>query len=180
MDGVLIIVIGLVTGIRYLITFPQGRKKWDLLKIKLPIFGQLFQRIYIIRFTRSFLTLITGGVEIVASLKIVAEVVGNAIYRDLILRTVKEVEDGNPIITVFSKSKEMPPMVTQMLGIGEQTGKIDVILSRLTDFYSREVDNLVRNLVTIMEPLIMIMMGVAVGIMVSAIILPMYNLATQF
>ncbi len=176
----LIIIVGLIAGIRYLITFPQGRKNWDLLKIKLPIFGQLFQRIYIIRFTRSFLTLITGGVEIVASLKIVAEVVGNAIYRDLILKTVKEVEDGNPIITVFSKSKEMPPMVTQMLGIGEQTGKIDVILSRLTDFYSREVDNLVRNLVTIMEPLIMIMMGVAVGIMVSAIILPMYNLATQF
>lgn len=176
----LIIVIGLIAGVRYLITFPQGRKYWDFLKIKLPIFGQLFQRIYIIRFTRSFLTLITGGVEIVQSLKIVAEVVGNAVYRDLILKTVKEVEDGNPIVTVFAKSKEIPPMVTQMLGIGEQTGKIDVILSRLTDFYSREVDNLVRNLVTIMEPLIMIMMGVAVGIMVSAIILPMYNLATQF
>lgn len=176
----LIIIVGIIVGIRYLITFPQGKKYWDFLKIKLPIFGRLFQRIYIIRFTRSFLTLITGGVEIVASLKIVAEVVGNAIYRDLILKTIKEVEDGNPIITIFAKSKEMPPMVTQMLGIGEQTGKIDVILSRLTDFYSREVDNLVRNLVTIMEPLIMILMGIAVGIMVAAIILPMYNLATQF
>jgi type IV pilus assembly protein PilC len=98
----------------------------------------------------------------------------------LILKTIKEVEDGNPIITIFAKSKEMPPMVTQMLGIGEETGKIDVILGRLTDFYSRELDNLVRNLVTIMEPLIMILMGVAVGIMVSAIILPMYNLAAQF
>ncbi len=114
----IILVVGLIIGIRYLITFPQGRKYWDSLKIKLPIFGQLFQRIYIIRFTRSFLTLITGGVEIVTSLKIVAEVVGNAVYRDLILKTVKEVEDGNSIITIFVKSKEMPPMVTQMLGIG--------------------------------------------------------------
>lgn len=176
----LIIIVGIIIGIRYLISYPQGRKYWDFLKIKLPIFGQLFQKIYIIRFTRSFLTLITGGVEIVQSLKIVAEVIGNAVYRDLILKTIKEVEDGNPIITIFAKSKEMPPMVTQMLGIGEQTGKINVILSKLTDFYSRELDNLVRNLVTIMEPLIMITMGVAVGIMVSAIILPMYNLATQF
>jgi len=175
-----VIVVGLVAAIRYLIRYPTGRKYWDYLKLKLPIFGGLFQRIYIVRFTRSFLTLITGGVEIVQSLKIVAEVVGNAVYRELIRETIKEVEDGNPIITAFAKSKEMPPMVTQMLGIGEQTGKIDVILNRLTAFYTREVENLVRNLMTLMEPLIMILMGVAVGIMVSAIILPMYNLATQF
>jgi type IV pilus assembly protein PilC len=176
----LMIILGLIAGMKYLVTLPEGRKYWGFLKIKLPIFGQIFQRIYIVRFTRSFLTLTNGGVEIVQSLKIVADVVGNAVYRDLILKTIKEVEDGNPIITIFAKSKEMPPMVTQMLGIGEETGKIDVILGRLTDFYSRELDNLVRNLVTIMEPLIMILMGVAVGIMVSAIILPMYNLAAQF
>jgi type IV pilus assembly protein PilC len=98
----------------------------------------------------------------------------------LILETVREVEDGNPITTVFAKSKEIPVMVSQMLGIGEQTGKIDAILARLTDFYTREIENMVRNLTTIMEPLIMLFMGVAVGIMVSAVILPMYSLATQF
>ncbi len=176
----LILLVGVAAGIKYLISFPLGRKYWDTLKIKVPIFGQLFRRIYMVRFTRGLATLLTGGVEIVASLKISAEIVGNAVYKDLILETVKEVEDGNPITTVFAKSKEIPVMVSQMLGIGEQTGKIDVILNKLTDFYSREIENLVRNLTTIMEPLIMLLMGVAVGIMVSAIILPMYNLATQF
>ena len=176
----LILIVFLVAGVRYLISFPLGRRYWDNLKIKLPIFGQLFRRIYMVRFTRGLATLLTGGVEIVASLKIAGDIVGNAVYKDLILQTVKEVEDGNPITTVLAKSKEIPVMVTQMLGIGEQTGKIDVILSRLTDFYTREIENMVRNLTTLMEPLIMLVMGVAVGIMVSAIILPMYNLAAQF
>ncbi|MFH2136363.1 MAG: type II secretion system F family protein, partial [Patescibacteria group bacterium] len=80
----------------------------------------------------------------------------------------------------FARSKDIPVMVTQMLGIGEQTGKIDVILERITDFYTRETENMVRNLTTIMEPLIMLLMGVGVGIMVAAVILPMYSLATQF
>jgi type IV pilus assembly protein PilC len=172
--------VGLVGGIRYLITLPLGRIYWDTLKLKLPIFGQLFKRIYMVRFTRGLSTLLTGGVEIVSSLKIAGAIVGNAVYRNLILQTVREVEDGNPITTVFAKSKEIPVMVTQMLGIGEQTGKIDAILARLTDFYTREIENMVRNLTTIMEPLIMLFMGLAVGIMVSAVILPMYSLASQF
>jgi type II secretory pathway component PulF len=172
--------VGIVSGIRYLITFPLGRKYWDTLKLKLPIFGGLFKRIYMVRFTRGLTTLLTGGVEIVGSLKIAGEIVGNAVYKDLIFETMREVEDGNPITTVFARSKEIPVMVTQMLGIGEQTGKIDVILERITDFYTRETENMVRNLTTIMEPLIMLVMGVAVGIMVAAVILPMYSLATQF
>ncbi len=178
--ALLIAFVGIVGAVRYIISFPVGRKYWDTLKIKLPIFGELFRRIYMVRFTRSFSTLLTGGVEIVGALKITAAIVGNAIYKNLILETVREVEDGNPITTVFAKSKEIPVMVSQMLGIGEQTGKIDAILARLTDFYTREIENMVRNLTTIMEPLIMLFMGVAVGIMVSAVILPMYSLATQF
>ncbi len=178
--ALLIGLVAFVGGLRYLIALPLGRKYWDTMKLKLPIFGQLFKRIYMVRFTRGLSTLLTGGVEIVGSLKIAGAIVGNAVYQDLILQTVREVEDGNPITTVFAKSKEIPVMVTQMLGIGEQTGKIDAILARLTDFYTREIENMVRNLTTIMEPLIMLFMGVAVGIMVAAIILPMYNLASQF
>jgi type IV pilus assembly protein PilC len=133
-----------------------------------------------VRFTRGLSTLLTGGVEMVGALKIAGDIAGNAVYKDLIRQTVKEVEDGNPMTTVFARSKEIPVMVTQMLGIGEQTGKIDVILEKITDFYGREIENLVRNLTTLMEPLIMLVMGVAVGIMVAAIILPMYSLASSF
>ena len=178
--ALLIAFVAAIAGIRYLISFPLGRKYWDMMKLKLPVFGKLFQKIYIVRFTRGLATLLSGGVEIVGSLKIAGDITGNAVYKDLVARTVKEVEDGNPITTVFAKSKEVPVMVTQMLGIGEQTGKIDVILGKITDFYTREIENMVRNLTTIMEPLIMLVMGIAVGIMVAAIILPMYSLATQF
>lgn len=177
----LIIMVGAFIGavILYKKT-PVGKKQWDYLKLKIPIFGSLFQKIYLVRITRSLSTLLKGGITVSSSLNVVAEVVGNVIYKDLVLKTVKEVEDGNSITVLFSQSRVVPQMMSQMLSIGEQTGKLDQILEKLAAFYSREIDNLVRNLVTLIEPMIMILMGVAVGMMVSAIILPMYKLASQF
>jgi len=90
------------------------------------------------------------------------------------------VEEGNSISTVFMESKEMPQMVSQMLIVGEKTGRIDKVLERLTDFYTMEMDNLITNLTSLMEPLIMVILGVGVGIMVAAIIMPMYNMAGSF
>ncbi len=177
---IILILGGLIAGIKFYISKPMGRKHIDFLKLRMPIFGKLFQRIYIVRFTRSMHTLIIGGVTIVNSLKIAADVVDNRIYYDLITQTIKEVEDGNSISGIFVKSKEMPTMVSQMMSVGERTGKLDVILDRLTAFYDREIDNVVSNLMTLMEPLIMVVIGVAVGMMVAAIILPMYNMAGQF
>ena len=150
----------------------------DSLKFKLPVFGGLFKRIVIIRFTRSLHTLTTGGVALTKSLEIVADVVGNEVYKKLIKETTLEVEDGNPIATVFLQSKDVPPMVSQMLNLGEKTGRMDDILDKLANFYTRELDNMVNNLVTLLEPLIMLVMGVAVGVLVSAIILPLYSLAS--
>ncbi len=175
-----LLIIGAVILVRFIISRPQGREKFDYLKLKLPVFGKLFQLIYLVRFTRSMNTLIVGGVTISDSLRVAGEVVNNRIYQKLIAQTIKEVEDGNSISSVFQNSKEIPRMVAQMLVIGEKTGKIDIILERITNFYSREISNIVANLMTLMEPLIMAVMGVAVGIMVAAIILPMYNLASQF
>jgi len=113
------------------------------------------------------------------SLDIVSDVVGNAVYKDLIKETAVAVEDGNPIATVFLQSKEVPVMVSQMLNLGEKTGRFDEILDKLANFYSREVDNMVSNLVSLLEPMVMVLMGIAVGILVAAIILPMYNLAAS-
>lgn len=175
----LIIIIGMVAGLRFSLKQRPVRHWWDWMKIKLPIFGTLFQRIYIIRFTRSMNTLLKGGVPLPHALEITAEVVGSAVYRDLILRTVKQVQDGNPIAVEFINSPEVPVMVSHMLSVGETTGQLEQILDRLTQFYAREVDNLVSNLVSLVEPLIMILMGLAVGIMVAAIIMPMYNLASS-
>lgn len=167
-------------GLKFLTKIPQAKLTIDKLMLRLPIFGKLFQRIYLVRFSRSLYTLLIGGVNISKALAIVAEVVDNRVYKDLILQTKKEIEDGNSISSAFTNSKEVPNMVSQMMSIGEKTGKLDVILSRITDFYTREINNIIANLMTLMEPIIMVVMGVGVGIMVAAIILPMYNMASNF
>lgn len=177
---ILIGIVGLIVGFKYYVRIPAGRHQVDYLKLKAPIFGPLFQKIALVRFTRSLKTLIAGGVAIASSLQIAADVVGNSVYKDLIERTKEAVEGGNSISSVFVMSDEIPSMVSQMLAVGEKTGKLDIILDRVTDFYSREISNTVANLVTLMEPLIMVLMGIGVGLMVAAIIMPMYNMANQF
>lgn len=163
----------------YLKTY-TGRRNLDIIKLRMPIFGKLFKYIYLMRFSRSLSTLLKGGVTITRSLEIVAAVVGNIIYKELILETLESINDGNPFSTVFEASSYVPKMVPQMISVGEKTGKIDAVLDRITDFYTRESSNMLDNLSKLMEPLIMVIMGVGVGVMVAAVLLPMYNLASQF
>jgi len=164
-------------GYRYYAATTFGKRNLDMIKLNLPVFGTLFRRIYLVRFTRSMHTLILGGVTITKSLKISADVVGNEIYKELIEETVKQVEDGNSISAVFIQSKEVPRMVGQMMSVGEKTGKLDVVLERITFFYSREINNIIANLMTLMEPFILIIMGVAVVGVIMAIMQPMYNMS---
>jgi type IV pilus assembly protein PilC len=177
---IIIAMAGLIFGLRFYTKTKHGSLVFDIIKIKLPIFGKLFQKIYLVRFTRSMSTLLAGGVTLVESLKVTGEIVGNEVYRNLIETTVREVEDGNPVSAQFMQSKEVPIMISHMMNIGEQTGHLDSVLERLTSFYSREIDNMVVNLVGLIEPLIMVVLGLAVGVMVAAIIMPMYNMASSF
>lgn len=169
-----------VFGVRLALRAERGRYIWDSVKLKLPVFGKLFQLIYIVRFTRSLETLLVGGVDTVSSLGAVAEIVSNSVYRNLVLETKREVEDGNSITTAFSGDSRVPPMLSQMLSVGEETGKLRDILKMLSNFYGREIENMVANMVTLIEPMIMVIMGIGVGVMVSAVILPMYSLASSF
>ncbi len=170
----------LFVGIRMYIRTPVGRIQWDTLKIYLPIFGKIFRTIYLVRFSRSLSTLLVGGVPITRSLEVVSDVVGNAVYKELILETMRSVRDGNPLAMLFLESPLVPIAVSQMINIGEQSGKLDDVLTRLTGFYNREVEHQVANLTTLIEPIIMVVMGVGVALMISAIILPMYQLALSF
>lgn len=163
----------------YLKTY-NGRRRLDLFKLRLPIFGKLFKYIYLVRFTRSLSTLLKGGVTITRSLEVVAEVVGNVIYRELILDTLESINDGNPLAAVMEASNDVPKMVPQMISVGEKTGKVDIVLDRVTAFYERESSEMLDNLSKLLEPLIMVIMGLGVGVMVAAVLLPMYNLASQF
>ena len=172
---VILVLIAAVLGGRVASRQGVGRLIWHRLQLRLPILGKILQRIYLVRFTRSLASLMLGGVPLTRGLEVVAGIVGNEVYRDLITRTIHEVEEGNSISTLFLESSDMPAMVSQMLVVGEKTGRLEEILNRLGDFYSREVENNVQGLVTLIEPLIMVILGLAVGVMVAAIILPIYQ-----
>jgi type IV pilus assembly protein PilC len=175
-----IIVIGTIIFVRSAIKTESGRRIFDMIKLRLPVFGDLFKLIYIVRFTRSMDTLIVGGVTISKSLEIVADVVGNTVYKDLIEKSRKSVEEGSSLAKSFMGNSIVPMMVPQMIVVGEKTGKLDLVFKKITDFYGREITNILNNLVALLEPSIMVVMGVAVGVMVAAVIMPMYNLAGQF
>ena len=178
--GVIGLLGAIVLSLRAYMKTYNGRRNIDKLKLHLPIFGKLFRYIYLIRLTRSLSTLLRGGVPITRSLEIVADVVGNTIYREMILETLQVINDGDPLATVMEASPDIPKMVPQMIAVGEKTGKIDTVLDRITSFYTRESSNMLDNLSNLMEPLIMMIMGIGVGIMVSAVLMPMYNVASTF
>lgn len=172
-------VIALIAGFRMYLKSKTGRRQFDYIILHMPIFGPLLRMIYLVRFTRSMNTLIIGGVNISSSLKVAGEVVNNTYYQDLITQTIVEVQGGNSICTVFVKSKEIPAMVSQMMMVGEKTGKLDVVLERITTFYNREITTLLSGLMSLIEPALMVAMGLGVGVMVAAILLPMYNVVSQ-
>lgn len=170
--------VALVIGVRVGVNTPYGRYVWDALKIRVPIFGKLFQRVYVVRFSRSLATLVKGGVDLIGALEVVAGVMENEVWKRLVLQTIQEVNDGNSLTTVFERQPFVPSMMTQMLAVGESTGRTQEILMRLSAFYSREIDNVIANLVALIEPIVLIMLGVGVGMMVSAILLPLYSLTS--
>jgi len=172
-------VLGAVFGARFAYGTPAGKRFIDAFILRIPVFGKLFKHIFVVRVTQSLSTLIQGGVDVVTSLKVVTDVVGNESFRSGLVETVKEVGSGNSIHSVWETRKEYPEMVAQMVSVGEETGRLQEVLGRLSQFYSREIDSMVANLSTAIEPIIMVGMGLAVGGMVSAIILPMYTLAQQ-
>jgi len=177
-----LIIIGVIGGFiafRAYVKTPAGKRVYDFVKLKLPVFGDLLRYVYLIRFSRSLNTILVGGVTIPVGLKIVKSVIGNAVFEDLITETLKEVEDGNPISTVFMKSKEIPSMVSQMLSVGEQTGRLDDVLDKITQFYVREVNATIETTIKLIEPAIMVVLGLGVGVIVSGILLPMYTLTSK-
>ena len=170
--------LGVIAGFVMYIRSSGGRIIWDAFKLKVPILGKLLQKLYMDRFSRNLSTLIAGGIPIVQALDTVAEIVGNSIYREIILEASKEVETGRSIGAGFASRKEMPKIVGQMIEVGEQTGELDVILGKLANFYGKEVENMIATMTNLLEPVIMILLGLAVAVMVAGILLPIYNVAS--
>lgn len=176
--AVILAIIGFAVFLRWYLRTEEGKRQFDIIKLKTPVFGLLFQYLYIIRFARSFNTILVGGITIPQGLRIVRTVVGNSIFEKLLDDTIKEVEEGNPMSDVFAKNKYVPTMVTQMLSVGEQTGRLDDVLEKITNFYSREINSVIEVVLKLVEPVIMIVLGLGVGLLVAGVILPMMNLAS--
>ncbi|MEK7511436.1 MAG: type II secretion system F family protein, partial [Patescibacteria group bacterium] len=175
----LIVVVGAIIVGYYGLKTAIAQRILDQIKLRLPVFGKLFNYVAIVKFSRGLRTLILGGVDLVSALEVTALMVDNTRYRELIQKTKKTVENGGKLGEVFEKDKLMPKMVSQMLSTGEETGRVEMTLDKLAQFYSREVNNLIANLMSLLEPFIMIVLGVAVALMIAAIILPMYQVSTN-
>jgi type IV pilus assembly protein PilC len=154
----------------------KGRHTVDSLLLKCPILGDILRKIGVARFTRTLATLLTSGVPILEGLDITAKTAGNAILEDTILTLRQRIEEGGTMAEPMRHSGFFPPMVTQMVSVGESTGEMDTMLVKVADFYEEEVDVVVANLLTILEPVLMVFLGVVVGGIVIAMYLPLFKL----
>ncbi len=171
-------VVGGILFKRYYATH-GGRRVVDRLILKAPIIGVLMQKIAVARFCRTLATLISSGVPILDGLEITARTAGNAIIEDAIMNVRKAVEGGLTIAQPLRECGEFPSMVVQMIGVGEQTGALDAMLSKIADFYEEEVDQAVANLLTLMEPVMILFLGTTVGGIVISMYMPLFSLISQ-
>jgi len=176
---------GFVAGIagvygikRYHDTY-KGRRVLDNLLLKMPVLGMILRKIAVARFCRTLATLISSGVPILDGLEITAKTSGNAIVEDAIMETRKSVEGGQSLAGPLKQTDVFPPMVVQMISVGEQTGALDNMLSKIADFYEDEVDTAVANLMTLMEPILILFLGTVVGGIVISMYLPIFSLINQ-
>lgn len=158
----------------------DGRRYFGRVLLSIPIIGGLYKKIYLSRIADNLSTLLTGGITVVRSLEITAEVVGNEIYRSILLEATESVKGGAMISDTFSRYSDIPTLFSQMIKIGEETGRVDYILKNLATFYRRDVDSLVDNLVSLIEPILILALGLGVGLLVAAVLIPIYNISTTF
>jgi type II secretory pathway component PulF len=177
--AVLLLIVGFVFSIMYYVRTEAGRREWEVLQLQIPVFGKLFRYLYLARFADNFSTLLVAGIPMVRALTIVSEIVGNSVFKSVILRAADEVRSGGNISTVFAQSGDIPPIVTHMAKIGEETGKLGEVLQSTSSFYTSEVENMARNMTSLIEPILIVFLGLGVAILVFAIILPIYNIAGQ-
>jgi len=178
-----IVLIGLGAGFFFFQNFqktPFGKKKIDEVKLRLPIVGGLQKMTILTEMTRTLGLLVSTGISIIDGLNIVSHAVGNSIYEEELQTAAKQVEKGLPLAGILAEYEEFPPVVTQMIAVGEETGKLDEVLTKLSVYFESESENLVKGLTTAIKPLIMIVLGLGVGFLVIAVILPIYNLTTAF
>jgi type IV pilus assembly protein PilC len=174
---VLVAIIALIWGLRRLKRTERGTMVWDRFKLRIPMgIGQIIRKLAIARFSRTLGTLITSGVPILQAIDITGKAAGNAVIEHAMAEVEVSVKEGQSITEPLRKEPVFPPMVTQMISVGEETGSLDAMLSKIADFYEDEVNAAVKSLTSILEPVLMLFVGVLVGTVVISMYLPIFNM----
>lgn len=173
----IIAIIAAAAGFRGYIRTTDGRRRWDKLKLDLPPFNGLFRKVYMARFTSTLGVLVNAGVPILEALAITADAVGNVVIKAEVLEAAEKVKSGNALSGELAKKKHFTSLVPQMIKIGEDSGTLGEMLDRVAKFYEDEVDQAVKNLSTLIEPILLVVMGGLVAIVIMAVLFPVYNLA---
>jgi type IV pilus assembly protein PilC len=175
--GLVVIVGGIVT-LKWWYGTTAGKTRIDALLLKAPVFGILIRKVAVAKFTRTLGTLISSGVAILDGLDITARTAGNKIVEAAVLKTRASISEGKTIAEPLKESGVFPPMVVQMIAVGEQTGALDAMLGKIADFYDEEVDTAVANLTALLEPMLMVFLGVVIGGVVIAMYMPIFKLVS--
>jgi len=170
---------GAVFGVKQMRKHPRGRYYFDKMLLHLPVMGSLLRKIAVGRFTRTLGTLITSGVPILEGLSITAKTSGNAVLEEALLKVRKAIEEGRTIVDPLRECGVFPNMVTQMIGVGEATGAMDSMLQKIADFYEEEVDAATRDMLAMLEPVIIALLGVSVGGIVIALYMPLFAMIAK-
>lgn len=158
----------------------EGKTVLDEVSLRIPIFGTVFQKLYIARFAEAARVLIKGGLTIPQAIEISSRTIGNVAYQDLLHRAADEVRKGKLLSQALAGMEEFPPLVSQLIAVGEATGRIELLLEKINLFYSRQVEDTVDNLVNLIQPILMIVIGVMIAILFAAILLPLYSVSQSF
>lgn len=155
-----------------------GARSLDEFKLMIPFIGELYNKLYLSRIADNLSSLLSSGLSMIQTLEITAEVVGNRVYREIVEETIVSVKGGSTVSDAFGEFPQIPGVMTQMIKVGEETGSLPTILETLSKFYRREVNNAVDTLINLIEPAMIVALGLGVGILLAAVLMPIYNIAT--
>ena len=174
----LVVIVGSIVGLKQFRKTEKGLRMTDAVALKLPVAGSLIQRVSVAKFTRTLGTLMTSGVPILEGLLIVSRTAGNKVVEEAIIETRQSVSEGKTLAEPLGRSKVFPAMVIQMIAVGEATGALDNMLNKIADFYDDEVDSAVAALTSLLEPMLMIFLGVTVGFVIVAMYMPIFQMGS--
>jgi type IV pilus assembly protein PilC len=176
--ALLVGIIGFIIGLKQWRKTEKGLRTSDAIALKIPVMGDLIRKVAVAKFTRTLGTLMTSGVPILEGLLIVARTAGNKVVEEAIIATRQSVSEGKTLADPLGKSGVFPPMVTQMISVGEATGALDNMLTKIADFYDDEVDTAVGTLTSMLEPVLMIFLGTTVGFVIVAMYMPIFQMGS--